>query len=135
MSQQRRSYDATYKQPYGVYRCPSTGTLGAKQRVNFSASGWMDPGKPFGEGDVPPRGVMTTSVGDPSRKVLLVNEEPSRMLNCAFEPGTATRTRDFIQHAGRCNVAFLDGHLEGIQPRMLLRMQGLDDDIYFNCGK
>ncbi len=135
MSQPRRVYDATFKQPYETYRCPGTGTLGEKQRVNFSAGGWMDPGKPFGTGAVPPRGVMTTTITDPSRKVLLVNEDPSRMLNCAFDPGSATRAKDFVQHASRCNVAFLDGHLEGVQPRTLLRMQGLDADIYFNCGK
>ena len=135
MSQERRAYDPTFKQPYEVYLCPGTGTLGEKQRVNFSASGWMDPGKPFGAGDVPPRGVMTTSVTDASRKVLLVNENPSRMLNCAFDPGSATRAKDFVQHASRCNVAYLDGHVEGVQPKYLLRMQGLDSDIYFNCGK
>ena len=135
MSEKRRTYDATFKQDYPVYRCPGAGLLGEKQRVNFSAAGWMDPGKPFGTGDVPPPGVTTPSVTDPSRKVLLVNEDPSRMLNCAFEPGTATRARDFVQHAGRCNVAYVDGHLEGVQPRTLLRMQGLDADIYFNCGK
>jgi len=135
MSTEKRPYDPTFKQPYDVYRCPGTGTLGEKQRVNFSASGWMDPGKPFANDVVQPRGVMTTTITDPSRKVLLVNEDPSRMLNCAFDPGSATRSKDFVQHAGRCNVAFLDGHLESVQPKALLRMQGLDADIYFNCGK
>jgi prepilin-type processing-associated H-X9-DG protein len=135
MSQPRLNYDATFKQPYETYRCPGTGLLGEKQRVNYSANGWMDPGKPFGAGTVPSRGVMTTAVTDASRKVLLVNEDPSQMLNCAFDPGTATRAKDFVQHAGRCNVAFLDGHLEGVQPRTLLRMQGLDKPIYFDCGK
>jgi prepilin-type processing-associated H-X9-DG protein len=147
MSQPRRDYDAAFKQPYETYLCPGIGTLGEKQRVNYSANGWMDPGERFGDvpprgatstpgaGRVPPRGVMTTAVTDPSRKVLLVNEAPGQMLSCAFEPGSATRAKDFVQHAGRCNVAFLDGHLEGVQPRTLLRMQGLDRDIYFNCGK
>src|SRR5213594_758789 len=135
MSKERRGYDPTFKQAYDVYRCPSTGKLGEKLRVNFSASRWMDPGQPFGTGFVPHQGVMITSVTDPSRKVLLVNEDPSRMTDCAFEPGTAMRPKDFVQHAVRCNVAFLDGHMEGVQTKILLRMQGLDEDIYFNCGK
>lgn len=135
MSRPRQTYDPTYKEPFPVYLCPGIGGLGEKQRVNFSAAGWMDPGKPFGEVRVPPRGVMTTTISDPSHKVLLVNEDPSRMLNCAFDPGSATRPRDFVQHAGRCNVSYLDGHLESVQPRALLRMQGIDQELWFNCGK
>jgi prepilin-type N-terminal cleavage/methylation domain-containing protein/prepilin-type processing-associated H-X9-DG protein len=135
MSQQRRTYDATFKQPYAVYLCPNTGTLGEKQRVNYSANGWMDPGKPFGAGVVQAKGVMTTAVTDPSRKVLLVNEEPRGMLNPAFEPGTATNPNAFVQHLERGNVSFADGHLESIKIRTLLRMQGRDADVYFNLGK
>ena len=135
MSQERQAYDPNFKQPFGIYLCPNTGTLGEKQRVNYSANGWMDPGRPFGTGVVPPRGVMTTAVTDPSRKALLVQEDPARMLNSAFEPGSATSVRAFVQHLGRGNVAFLDGHLEAIPIKTLLRMQGADADIYFNCGK
>jgi prepilin-type N-terminal cleavage/methylation domain-containing protein/prepilin-type processing-associated H-X9-DG protein len=135
MSLERRPYDATFKQPYPTYLCPNTGALGEKQRVNFSANGWMDPGKPFGAGVVPARGVMTTAVTDPSRKVLLVNEDPHGMLNPAFEPVTATSPNAFVQHLDHCNVAFTDGHLESIQVRTLLRMQGRDADVYFNLGK
>lgn len=136
MSEPRRAYDPTYKRPCEPYRCPGAGAWGAAQRVNFSANAWLDPGKPFGTGAggfVPPRGVMTTAVSDPSRKVLLVSEEPRNMLNCAFEPRTGTA--DFIQHLGRCNVAFVDGHMESIPFKTFRRMAGVDADNYFNLGK
>lgn len=135
MSQQRRAYDSAYKQEYRVYRCPNTGQLGEKQRVNFSANAWLDPGRPFGAGLVPPRGVMTTAIVDPSRKVLLVNESPDKMLNPAFEPKSVTTVKAFVSHLDRGNVAFADGHLETIPLKNLLRMQGADADIYFNLGK
>jgi len=138
MSLQRRSYDDRFKQLYDVYLCPSAGRLGEVQRVNYSANAWLDPGQPFGRGGVPapvvgPRGVMTTAVVDPSRKVLLVQEEPASMLNCAFEP--ASLTGRFFQHIGRCNVAFVDGHMESIPYRTFRRMAGVDADNYFNTGK
>ena len=135
MSQQRRTYSASFKQPYPTYLCPNSGILGEKQRVNYSANGWLDPGKPFGTGAVPANGVMTTAIVDPSRKVLIVNEDPRRMLNPAFEPGTASSPNAFVQHLDRCNVSFTDGHLEAVQVRTFLRMQGRDADVYFNLGK
>jgi prepilin-type N-terminal cleavage/methylation domain-containing protein/prepilin-type processing-associated H-X9-DG protein len=135
MSQERHNYDAGFKQSFPPYMCPNSGTLGEKQRANFSANGWMDPGKPFGSGVVPAKGVMTTAMTDPSRKVLLVNEDARAMLNPAFEPGTATTLNAFIRHLEHCNVAFADGHLESIPVRTLLRMQGRDADVYFNAGK
>jgi len=135
MSQQRRPYDPSFKQPYPTYLCPNTGMLGEKQRVNYSANGWLDPGKPFGAGTVPANGVMTTAIVDPSRKVLIVNEDPRKMLNPAFEPNSATSPAAFVQHLDRCNVSFADGHLETVEVRNLLRMQGRDSDVYFNFGK
>jgi prepilin-type N-terminal cleavage/methylation domain-containing protein/prepilin-type processing-associated H-X9-DG protein len=135
MSQARRAYDGAFKQDYPTYRCPNASKLGEKQRVNYSANGWLDPGKPFGSDRVPSRGVMTTLVTDPSRKVLLVSESPDKVLDPAFEPRTATSVRAFISHLGRANVAFTDGHLEAVPLKTLLRMQGVDADIYFNCGK
>jgi len=136
-SLQRRLYVDTFKQQYDPYRCPSTGRIGEVQRVNFSANGWLDPGQPYGRGGssavVGPRGVMTTAVVDPSRKVLLVQEDPASMLNCAFEPGVSSGR--FFQHLGRCNVSFLDGHLESIPYKTFARMAGGDADNYFNAGK
>ena len=134
-SQERQDYSSTAKRSYGVYRCPSTGPLGEAMRVNFSANGYMDPGQPFGTGRVPAKGLMTTSVTDPARKVLLVNVTPAAMTNCAFFPGNASFQKPFLNHLGRCNLAFMDGHMESVPLKTFLKMQGLDADIYFNAGK
>ena len=57
------------------------------------------------------------------------------VLDPAFQPRTATSIKAFISHLGRGNVAFADGHMELIPLKTLLRMQGADADIYFDCGK
>lgn len=135
ISQERQEYDPTSKKSYDVYRCPSTGALGEAMRVNFSANGLMDPGQFFGTNRVPSKGLMTTAVTDPARKVLLVNETPSLMKDCTFFPGDANFQKPFLNHLGRCNLAFMDGHMESVPLKTFLRMQGLDADIYFNAGK
>ena len=135
MGRERQAYDGSHKQDYPIYRCPGAGKLGEKQRVNYSANGWMDPGKPFGTDRVSLQGVMTTAITDPSRKILLVSESPDKVLDPAFQPRSATSVKAFISHLGRGNVAFTDGHMELIPLKSLLRMQGADADIYFNCGK
>lgn len=134
-SQPRLPYSPSAKRPYPVYRCPSTGKLGSSLRVNFSANGWMDPGRPFGSGVVPAKGLQAGAVVDPSRKVLLVNEDPKTMLDPAFTPGDATLQKTFVMHLGRCNVAFMDGHMESIPFKTFQKMQGLDAGAYFNAGK
>jgi prepilin-type processing-associated H-X9-DG protein len=136
LNQPRMEYDPDFKEPYDVYRCPSASRLGDALRVNYSANGNTDPGRVFGVagGKVPPRGVMTTSVVEPARKVLLINEEPTRFtLSPAIVPGNLNRRAQL--HAGRANVAFIDGHLEAIPSRTFQQMQGADADIYFNCGR
>ena len=134
-SQARQEYSPTAKRSYGVYRCPSAGDLGDAMRVNFSANALMDPGQPFGANKVPARGLMTTAVSDPARKVLLVNETAAAMKNCSFLPGDANFQKPFLNHVGRCNLAFMDGHMESVPLKTFLRMQGTDADIYFNAGK
>jgi prepilin-type N-terminal cleavage/methylation domain-containing protein/prepilin-type processing-associated H-X9-DG protein len=135
LSQPRMEYDADFKESYNVYRCPSAGSLGEALRVNYAANGWTDPGKPFGVGGkVGPRGVMTTAVIDHARKILLVNEEPTRYtLSPAFVPGNLYRRSQL--HLGRANIAYVDGHMESVQGQIFQRMQGADADIYFNCGR
>jgi prepilin-type processing-associated H-X9-DG protein len=61
--------------------------------------------------------------------------ERAQRIEPAFEPGSATSASAFADHLDRANVAFIDGHLESIPVKTLLRMQGSDADIYFNCGK
>lgn len=134
-SQARQEYDPKAKRSYGAYRCPSTGALGEALRVNFSANGWMDPGQPFGTGKVPSKGLMITAVTDPARKIMLLNETPSAMKDCSFFPGDANFQKSFLNHVGRCNLAFMDGHMESVPLKTFLKMQGSDADIYFNAGK
>lgn len=135
LSQPKMEYDADFKESYGVYRCPSANRLGEALRVNYSANGWLDPGKPFGvNGKVPPRGVMTTSVVDPARKVLVINEEPTRLtLSPAFVPGNLSRRAQL--HLGRANVAYVDGHMETVSGNSFQLMQSKDADISFNLGR
>ncbi len=133
-SQPKRDYEPTYKESTAVYRCPSTGKLGEALRVNYSANAWMEPGRPFGSSVVAPRGLMTTAVTDPSRKVLLVNEDPKRMDSPAFAPGSPVR--DSVYHLDKANVAFMDGHLESVPRKVFSQMRSIRDvGIYFNAGK
>jgi prepilin-type N-terminal cleavage/methylation domain-containing protein/prepilin-type processing-associated H-X9-DG protein len=135
LSQPRMEYDSEFKERYDVYRCPSSGNLGEALRVNYAANGWMDPGKPFGtSGKVGTKGVMMTSIIDPARKVLLVNESPTRYtLSPAFQPENLNRIAQL--HLGRVNVAYADGHMESIPGRIFQQMQGRDASIYFNLGR
>jgi prepilin-type N-terminal cleavage/methylation domain-containing protein/prepilin-type processing-associated H-X9-DG protein len=133
MSQPRRVYDPNFKEDFPVYRCPSTGPLGQALRVNFSANAWTDPGKPFGKDVIPSKGLTTAMIVDPSRKIMLVNEDPKAMLNSAFLPGGTKRTSVF--HMDRANLAFMDSHVESQPSKVFRQMQGKDADIYFNCGK
>jgi len=128
------TYDASLKQTTEVYRCPSTGRLGEALRVNYSANRWMDPGQPFGSSIVPPRGVMASAVTDPSRKVLLLNEDPDGMRTPSFSP--LDPQRDVIYHLDRANVAFMDGHMQSVSRKEFLLMRSPRDmQMYFNAGK
>lgn len=137
-SQPRREYEPTYKETTTVYRCPSAGKLGEALRVNYSANAWMEPGRPFGSTVVPPRGLVTSAVADPSRKVLLVNENPAEMTSPSFDPrgGPRTGLRDVFYHIDKANISFMDGHLESVSRKTFNQMRSKRDlDIYFNAGK
>ena len=134
-SQPRQNYDPNNKEAWPVYRCPSAGDLGQALRVNYSANGWLDPGKPFGNGFVSLKGVLTTSVTDPARKVMLVNEEPKNMTDPAFTPPGGPNLPVLLLHLQRANIAFLDGHMESVAGSEVDRMAGVEKDSYFNCGK
>jgi prepilin-type processing-associated H-X9-DG protein len=133
-SQPRQAFDPNNKSVYGTYRCPSTGRLGEKLRVNFAANGYLDPGRPYGSGLVPAKGVMLSGVADPARKVMLINAAPSTMKTCAFIPNNVV-TEPLVMHLGRANVAFLDGHLETVSQRTINRMLKTEVDEYFNVGQ
>jgi prepilin-type N-terminal cleavage/methylation domain-containing protein/prepilin-type processing-associated H-X9-DG protein len=134
-SSARQAYDENNREVYPVYRCPSTGRLGEALRVNFSANAWLDPGQPFGSGKVPVRGVLTTSVNDPVRKVLLVNQDPKNLSGACFAPAPTSVSGAFILHLGRVNVSYVDGHIESVPERMFQLMQGSQVDFYYNLGR
>lgn len=136
-SQPRRDYDPTFKESTLVYRCPSSGRFGEGLRVNYSANAWLDPVvSPFGPtpGKVPAQGVSMASVVDPSRKVLLVNEDPETMVTPAFSP--VSLTRKVFLHLNRANVAFMDGHIESVLSKTFEDMRRKENvHIYFNAGR
>jgi len=133
-SQPRRDYDPNFKEPTAVYRCPSSGKLGEAMRVNYSANGWMDPGKPFGAGVVGPKGLITTAIIDASRKVLLVCEAPENMETTAFQPQKFSRK--VALHLDRANIAFMDGHMESIPSKVFAQWRTPSYmSLYFNAGK
>ena len=140
-SQPRRAYEANFKEVTPVYRCPSSGKMGEALRVNFSANAWLDPGQPFGTGRVSPRGVATTAITDPSRKVMLLNEDPKGMQSTSFLPGArgllpGVFSRDLQYHLDRANIAFADGHMESVSRSAFVQMRTLRDvSLYFNFGK
>lgn len=135
-SQPRRKYDATDKTITPVYRCPSSGALGEALRVNYSANGWTEPGTVVsGVTIVPPGGVALSGVTDPSRKVLLLNEDPRGMKNSAsFDPRNPQREVQY--HLDKANVGFMDGHMESISKQAFLQMRSRRDvELYFNPAK
>jgi len=139
-SQPRQPYDRNNKQIWAVYRCPSTDKLGEALRVNYSANGWTDPGQPFGGTVVSSKGVLTTSVAEPARKVMLVNEEPKNMTDPAFSPPSASAPAisaksALLLHLMRANILFMDGHILSVPETTVERMLGAERDSYFDCGK
>lgn len=134
-SQPRRAFDATDKTTTPVYRCPSASALGEALRVNYSANGWTEPGTVRGGVVVvQPKGVRMSGVTDPSRKVMLLNEDPRGMKTPAFEPQNPGREVEY--HLNKANVGFMDGHMESVGKRQFLQMRSTRDvDIYFNPAK
>ena len=132
-SRPRLKYSETFTNVFPVYRCPSTGALGLALRVNFSMNGWLNPMEP----STGPAGVKLTSVINPAKKVLLVNEDPKTMFNASFYPGGSAQGGSFVVHNGRVNVGFIDGHIEHIKDRKIVDMQrlGKNADTWFDTGK
>jgi prepilin-type N-terminal cleavage/methylation domain-containing protein/prepilin-type processing-associated H-X9-DG protein len=128
----RLKYNEGYTTSFPVYRCPSTGPLGQAQRVNFSMNGWLDPG----EASTGPMGVRHANVRNPSRKILLVNEDPKTMRNAAFHPNGTAIQGQFVMHNGRVNIAFMDTHLEPMKDRLVIAIQkGAAAELFFNASK
>lgn len=134
-SQPRREYDSADKTVTPVYRCPSAGALGEALRVNYSANGWTEPGTTVnGVVVVPPKGVTLSGVTDPSRKVMLLNEDPRGMKTPAFDPRNPGREVEY--HLNKANVGFMDGHMESISKKEFFQMRSSRDvGLYFNPAK
>jgi prepilin-type N-terminal cleavage/methylation domain-containing protein/prepilin-type processing-associated H-X9-DG protein len=106
---------------FRIYRCPSAGPLGEALRVNFSMNEELDPTSDLSRTNA--AGVRLAYVINPTQKILLVNEDPVTMKNASFKPGGAALNGDFIQHEGRVNVGFIDGHLEAMRDRKVRDIQ------------
>jgi len=117
--QPRRKFDRSVKTIYDIYRCPSSGKLGAALRVNYSLNGWFDPG----EQGVGSEGVRLGRIARTSRKVAFVNEDPRTMRNPAFHPGGTAASGSFVLHNGRVIFSFLDGHVENFRDRQVRAAQ------------
>jgi prepilin-type N-terminal cleavage/methylation domain-containing protein/prepilin-type processing-associated H-X9-DG protein len=120
-----------YTNSFPVYRCPSTGAIGRALRVTFSVNGMIDADRSH------PSGVKLTTVNDPSKKILLANEDPKTMHNASFHPGSGASAvkGTFTVHNGRANFAFVDGHAESMKHRLLIDiLNGKNrlDRIYFD---
>ncbi len=130
MNRPRLPYSERFTNSFPVYRCPSSGKLGAAERVNFSMNGWFDPDRELGIGAA---GVRLSNVRNPSQKVFFVNEDPKTMRNPAFHPGGTAAQGVFVMHNGRVNFTFVDSHVESLRNREVLRIQNAaNDDTYFH---
>ncbi len=128
-AQPRVPYNERITNSYGVYRCPSSGPLGAAIRVNYSMNGWLDPG---GEGRVGAAGTRLGAVKSPVQKVFFANEDPATMRNAAFHPGGTAARGHFVLHNGRVHFSFLEGHLESLRDKEVIRIQNpANADLYF----
>jgi prepilin-type N-terminal cleavage/methylation domain-containing protein/prepilin-type processing-associated H-X9-DG protein len=130
----RIKYNEKNKMVFPYYRCPSTGPLGEAMRVNFAANAFLDPGKPFGTTRVGEKGVLQSAVNDAIRKVLLVNEDPTRLSGAAFAPSANLASGNPVLHFGRVNISFVDGHNEATPISKFRRWQSQDIDVYYDLG-
>ena len=118
---------------FQVYRCPSTGAMGAALRVNYSMNSYLDP---LSHPAVAPRGVVHSTIVNPAQKILLVNEDPKTMRNCSFFPEGTAANGTFVVHNGRVNMAYCDSHIEPMRDRMVREIQRpVNADHYFDTAK
>ena len=119
---------ASRKKSYRVYRCPSGGAIGEALRVTYSVNSWLHPG-----GATPINGVKTTAVINPSGKLLLVDETPNTHHNALWAPGLAAAKGSFVTHGKTANLAFMDGHVQGLKQKTMQQMQQANNlNLYCN---
>lgn len=130
------------KRTFKVYRCPSSGEVGAALRVNFSMNGFLDPLRKQTLAS-PGVGVTQTiklgSIMSPSDKVLFVNENPWNMTDAAFDPVNRFKTADqmFQMHNHSANLSFFDGSVHRILGDSMVGVVKTMDQIdrYFDPRK
>jgi len=124
---------ANTNRTFPVYRCPSTGAIGAALRVNFSMNSFLDP---IYHRPVAPRGVLHSAIVNPVQKLLLINEDPKTMRNASFVPEGTAANGKFVVHNGRVNMAYCDGHLEPMKDQLVRDIQTPKNvDRYFDTSK
>lgn len=106
----------SYTNSFPIYRCPSTGAIGRALRVTFSMNGMIDGGRSS------PRGIVTSTILNPSQKFLLANEDPKTMHNASFNPGAnaSAVSGQMTFHNGRANFGFADGHAESLKHKLVI---------------
>ncbi|MBI2927774.1 MAG: DUF1559 domain-containing protein [Pedosphaera parvula] len=108
-----------YTNSFPVYRCPSTGLIGRALRVTYSMNSAID-----GEGSppdgYPPKGVRLANVVRPTKKFLLLQEDPLTMHNASVEPfGGSAIGGNFVAHNGKMNFGHMDGHIEQFKDKVI----------------
>lgn len=136
-SRRRMPYNPRYLETFDVYRCPSTGRIGAALRVNYSMNAKIDRDESLRDGNTGPKGVLLTRVNKPASKVLVVQESPETMHNASFTPGSGASAvgGEFVMHNNYSNFTFIDGHIENFRKEKIvdmLRGRGDLDDYYFD---
>jgi prepilin-type N-terminal cleavage/methylation domain-containing protein/prepilin-type processing-associated H-X9-DG protein len=121
---------ANAQRSFRVYRCPSSGALGAALRVTYSVTSWLYPGiSPL----VPAIGLRRSRVVNPVMKILLVDETPNTHHNAMWSPTQDAAQGSFVTHGSQANVGFMDGHITQFnRPQMLALKQGQTTNLYFN---
>jgi prepilin-type N-terminal cleavage/methylation domain-containing protein/prepilin-type processing-associated H-X9-DG protein len=114
-----------YTNSFEIYRCPSSGKIGAARRVTYSVNVNIDRNKNLSGSNrkTGPRGVKLSSVVNPSGKLLQIDETPETAHNSSFTPeGSSVKGRISL-HNRFMNFGFIDGHIKSIKHEMVLFIQ------------
>jgi prepilin-type processing-associated H-X9-DG protein len=81
------------------------------------------------------KGVQTTSVITPTRKFLVLSEDPKTMHNASCAPQGNAVAGTFVVHNGKANFGFVDGHIETMRSQVvvdIVRGRSNLDLLYFD---
>src|SRR5262249_52413392 len=98
------------------------------QRVTYSVNSWLHPG-----GATPTNGVRTTSVVNPSGKLLLIDETPSTHHNAIWSPSLDASKGSYVTHNHSANLGFMDGHVQALNQKIMQPLsQAANANFYCN---